>query len=86
MVATAMPDTEHDHPDVRVDPGEQLGGVGHAGEIGADVDGVRDEQRDGGNDEHRARELVPERAGDSLAGHHADARAHRLHGDRSAAR
>ena len=40
-------DAEHDDPDVRVDAGEQLRGVGHAGEVGADVDGVRDEERDG---------------------------------------
>jgi hypothetical protein len=74
-------DAEHHDPDVRAQTREQLGRVGHAGEVGADVDRVGDEQCDGGGKQHRAREPVAERAGDALARHHADAGAHRLHGD-----
>ena len=70
---------QHD-PDVRVDAAQQLGRIGHAREIGADVYGVRAEQQHADDDEHRARIALSHGRHQTAARDHADARARHLDG------
>ena len=51
-------DAERDDPDVGVESGEQLGGVGHSTQVGPDVDRVGDEERNRGDQQYRPGKLV----------------------------
>ena len=51
-------DTEEHDEEVRVQPCQHLGGVGHAGEVRADVDRVGGQQRQADDDEAPAGELL----------------------------
>ena len=48
-------DAEREHPGDRRHACEQVRGVGHAAQVGADIDRVGDEQRAGGGGEHKFR-------------------------------
>ena len=72
-------DTQEDDEVMRVKSGKHLSGVGHTGEISTDVDRVGDQQRERYYPNEPGRELIPQRATQSLAGAHSDARAHHLH-------
>ena len=60
-------------------PCEQLHGVGDAGQIGADVEGISNKKTSSGNREKRTWKLAAKRRGQSASSHHADSSAHRLH-------
>ncbi len=72
------PDTKEDHEYVRIDSGDHVGGVGHSGQIGADVDGVRHQQGDTSHHQDRSRDLLAQRRRQPLPGHHSNAGAHHL--------
>ena len=65
---------------MRVDADEHVGRVGHADKIGPYVDGIGRQQGHRCNYQNRFGELFPERSRQSLACHHANPRAHHLHG------
>ncbi len=65
---------------VGIEAGQHLGGVGHAGEVGGDVEAVRGEQAEGDEDQEGAGEAGEQVPGQAAAGDHADARAHHLDG------
>ena len=62
------------------DSGHHLGYLRHAAEVGSNVDGVGGDQQRAGAPQDPLRILVADYAGQSLAGHHAEPRAHHLHG------
>jgi hypothetical protein len=64
---------------MRVESGQHLGRVGHAGKVRADIDRVRSQKRERCEDDNRARKLATKRRAQALAGNQADARAHELH-------
>ena len=57
----------------------QPGGRPHGGEVGAEIDGVGDEQQQDQDGHHAVREHLHHVAGETAAGDAADARADRLH-------
>ena len=70
---------EPHHPEVRAGPRQKLCRVGHSGEIGSDVDGVGDEEREADRCQDGTREFFLQRAHESFSGHHADPGTHELH-------
>ena len=72
-------DAEKNHPYVRGEPGEQLGGIRHAGEVGSDVHGIRAKERERRDEEYRSGKAMAQRICQAASGHHADPGAHHLH-------
>jgi hypothetical protein len=65
---------------VTVNAAYQLRRLAHGGDVGGDIECVRDEQQRHDTVEHRGRECFLDIGGEALAGHAAELRAHRLHG------
>jgi hypothetical protein len=72
-------DAEEHHVIVRIKAGKHFRTIGHAGEIGANVDRIRSEECNRHARHDPFRELLPERSAQPCARHHSDARTHHLH-------
>ena len=70
----------HRDQDAMVEAGHQLGCLGHASQIGADVDHVGNDQQRAGPPQHRARVPGAHHSREAFARHHPQPCTHQLHG------